>query len=199
MATAPTAEGPSNQVVVLSVLARLGGVERFVDIEELTLAAFEAAPGRFGWRTRPKLPSPERVRWALVHANQRDVELVVQSQDGASWRLTAEGVRFVKEHASEMQRTHGIAPMTGKETGRAVERVAQLRRHLVFRAYLQGSPVSDRPRHEIADLLLAPPDAPKQLVLRRVDAAKAQATAIDDREIENFLDQVEREVVRQWS
>src|SRR6266542_2671687 len=97
-------EGPTNQVVALSVLANLGGATHFVDIEEITLAAFELAPARYSWRTRPKLPSPERVRWALVHANQKtdNIPLVVQSNDGTSWKLTSEGVAFARAHADEM-------------------------------------------------------------------------------------------------
>lgn len=198
---ATAGEGPTNQVVALSVLANLGGASRFVDIEEITLTAFELAPARYSWRTRPKLPSPERVRWALVHANQKsdNVPLVVQSKDGTSWKLTSEGVAFARAHAEEMNRAKLAPPKGGKEAGRASERVAQVRKHPLFRAYQQGAVVVERPRHEIADLLICPPDSPQSFMLRRVDSAQAAAADIDDDEVGVFLQTVESAVRRLWS
>jgi hypothetical protein len=198
---AAQAEGPTNQVVALSVLASLGGAQRFVDIEEITLAAFTLAPARYSWRTRTDLPSPERVRWALVHANQKSdkVPLVVQSNDGSSWKLTAEGVAFTQEHAGEMTRAKMAPPRSGKDAGRAAERVSAIRKHLLFRAYQQGGSIAERPRHELADLLICPPDSPLAFVLRRVDAAKAAALDVDDDEVSVFLQGLEAEVRRQWS
>ncbi len=198
---AASVEGPTNQVVALSVLASLDGASRFVDIEEITLAAFKVAPARYSWRTRTELPSPERVRWALVHANQKSdkVPLVVQSKDGTSWKLTAEGVAFARAHAEEMTRAKLAPPKGGREAGRASERVSQIRKHPLFRAYQQGSAVAERPRHELADLLVCPPDSPESFVMRRVDAAKAAALDVDDDEISVFLASVSEAVHRLWA
>jgi hypothetical protein len=190
-------DGPTHQVVVLAVLARIGGADRFMDIEELTLAAFEVAPSRFSWRTRPDLPSPENVRWALSHAKQRD--LVAQSMDGQSWKLTAQGVAYVRKHSGDLARANVAPPTAGKDSGRASERVAQLRRHAVYSAYAAGTPVADRERHELADLLVTPPDAPKALVLRKLDSARAAAEVVGDGDVLAFLDYVAKEVVRKWS
>lgn len=191
--------GPTHQTVVLSVLAQLGGSERFVDIEEVTLGAYRIAPSRFSWRTRPDLPSTENVRWALVHAKARDVGLVVQSTDGQSWKLTADGVAFVRKHADDLARANLPPANIGKETGRASERVGQIRRHPLYRDHQQGTPIVDRQRHEIADLLITPPDAPKTLVMRRLDAARAAAEVVHDLDVLRFLDEVAKEVERKWS
>lgn len=190
--------GPTHQAVVLAVLAGIGGSERFVDVEEITLEAFKLAPARFSWRTRKDLPSQENVRWALVHAQHRDTPLAIQSTDRQSWKLSAEGVAFARKHAPDLARANLVPPPVGKETGRASERVAQIRNHAIYRAHEHGTPTADQARHAIADLLITPPDAPKALVLRRLGSARAAAELADDAEVLGFLDELRGEVERKW-
>jgi len=47
----------NNGDLLLWALYTVGGAERWVDVEEIYLAAFRLAPARLAWRTRPDLPN----------------------------------------------------------------------------------------------------------------------------------------------
>ena len=197
------AESVSNVVVVMTVLDRLGGAERFVDIEEVALEAFKLAPDRFGWRTRRDLPSWERVRTAFVHANQearsRGIGPVLFSnQEGEGWRLTAQGVKYARENTWKVQ----AAPTEGRPMrrgGASVSRVRQIRNHPAFSRFMHGTPVAEIERYQLAEVLLCPPDSPVAAVIRKVATAEAAAADVGDKEVQRFLGEVEKEVERKWS
>lgn len=199
----PPSVDVSNVVLALAALERLGGAERYIDIEAVTLEAYRMAPDRFSWRTRRDYPSWERVRTAFVHANQQEQKraggsLVVSNTDGSAWKLTAEGVAFVRNHTA---RIAGPIAKGGppRRTGRLVERVRGIRRHRAFRNFVNGTAVADIPRYELAELLLCPPDSPREAVRRKLDAAKAAAVNVGDDEVRRFLEEVQKEVGRKWS
>ncbi len=75
----------------------------------------------------------------------------------------------------------------------------EIRRHRAFRNFLNGTAVADIPRHELAELLLCPPDSPRETVRRKLDAAKAAAVNVGDDEVRRFLEEVHKEVDRKWS
>jgi hypothetical protein len=191
------AEDPqSNVVIVLQVLDDLGGAEGYVDIEKVALRAYELAPDRFSWRTTP-LPSWERVRTAFVHANQRArrqglAPLAVSNKSGDAWRLTSEGLLWSRA-------TPRAPSFTGKRSGKSLARVRDLRRHRVFMRYLHGTPVSEFERFELADLLICPPDSSGDVVLRKLDAARAAAADLGDQELRQFLDAIGSEVGNKWT
>ena len=188
--------------VALQVLDRLGGAERFVDIEEVAAEAFAIAPDRFGWRTRA-WASWERVRTAFVHANQEArrrgrPSVVISSRDGDAWRLTADGVRAARE-ASDLSPGGACAPVPRRGARRSLERIRQIRKHTAFLRFAHGTPVSDLERFVIADLLLCPPDSSLAAALRKVDKAKAAAIDAEDQDVIEFLGAVEAEVQATWS
>lgn len=187
--------------VALAALDQLGGTTRYVDIEELTLAAFEAAPQLFRWRTRRDYPSPEKVRMALVHANegaqkQGSQPLVISNKVGLAWRLTSAGVAFVATKAAPAT---GARRRTRNPASPTARRVRDLRRHDLFARWQQSRDIGDAPRHELADLLLSPPDSPAGTIFRKLDVARVAAADIDDSEVTEFLDAVANEVTHKWS
>ena len=193
----------SNVLLALAALEHLGGAEHYVDIENVTLEAYRIAPDRFSWRTRRDYPSWERVRTAFVHANQKEQKregglLVVSNTDGSSWKLTANGVAFVRKYAARIE---GLAAKgrPKRRSGKSAERVRQIRRHRAFQAFKHGTPVADMARHQLADILLCPPDSPQEGVRRKLDAAKAAAVDVDDGEVGRFLEELGKEVEHKWS
>lgn len=194
----------SNVVLALSALDQVGGSVKFVDIEDVALEAFKIAPDRFGWRTRKEFPSWERVRTAFVHANQSQQRrtapvLVVSNTDGSAWRLTAEGVAFVRENAAKTEKLTGHKRARASSSSPSGRRVREIRKHRVFTKFAHGTPISEVARFELADLLACPPDSPMSAVKRKVDQARAAAVDVDDVEVVEFLGEVAKEVQRQWS
>jgi hypothetical protein len=194
----------SNVLLALAALDHLGGATKFVDIEDVAIEAFKVAPDRFGWRTKKEYPSWERVRTAFVHANQSEqrrgaTALVISDTEGSSWKLTADGVTFVRKNAAK------TAAATGRKRSRAGaaspsgRRTREIRRHSAFTRFLQGASVSDIERYELAEVLVCPPDSSAALVMRKLDVARAAALDVDDADVLRFLTEIAREVGRKWS
>lgn len=182
--------------IALAALERLGGASRHVDIEELAIEAYRSAPQLFRWRTRREYPSPEKVRMALVHANERRSEpLVVSNPKGLAWRLTSAGVAFVGVGSA----TTGVARSSASPSSPSGRRVREIRRHPAFVKFAHGTPIAEIERYQLADLLLCPPDSSAVAVMRKADAARAAALDIDDHDVERFLGELMKEVERKWS
>jgi hypothetical protein len=190
----------SNVALVLSALHQLGGGEKFIDIEEVAISAFQLSPRRFAWRTRRDLPSWERVRTAFVHANQQERRrgrppLVIQNTTGTAWRLTADGVAFVQSNA---QRLGGPVP-DQRRTGKSAERVRRIRGHTTFLAFSNGTPIEDLKRYQLADLLLCPPDSSIDSVRRKLDTARAAALEQRDGAVTKFLAYLDKVLTEKWA
>jgi hypothetical protein len=63
--TAPPNQTANNQDVFIWSLYQLGGADRSIEVEDIYLKAFDIAPARLGWRTRPDLPDYKKVAKAL--------------------------------------------------------------------------------------------------------------------------------------
>ena len=140
---------------------------------------------------------------ALTHANQNEQERgglpFVVSKGDSAWRLTAEGVAFVRENAPRIEAATGRARPAPSKSSPSSRRVREIRNHPAYVKFVRGSPVGDLARHEIADLLLCPPDASARSVQRKVDAAKAAAVDVGDEDLRGFLESVGKEVDQKWS
>ncbi len=194
----------TNVALALAVLDQLGGATKFVDIEEVAVAAFKLAPDRFGWRTKKEYPSWERVRIAFVHANQNEQKrtggaLVIQSKEGTAWKLSALGVEFVRENAARTEKATGRRRPASSAASASGRRVKEIRRHSAFSRFTHGTPVAEIERFELADLLMCPPDSSMVAVERKVDAARAAAVDAGDELVARFLGEVAKEVGRKWS
>lgn len=194
----------SNVILVLAALDQLGGATKFVDIEEVTLEAFKVAPDRFGWRTKKQYPSWERVRSAFVHANQNEQRhgakpLVISDTEGEAWKLTSEGVAFVRDNATKVESVTGRKRAPASAASPSGRRVREIKKHPAYAKFAHGTAVADIERYELADLLLCPPDSSAGVVLRKVDSARAAAVDADDKDVLRFLGEVAKEVGRKWS
>jgi hypothetical protein len=74
----------TNSDVFLWALYELGGADEFVDVEAAFFRAFELAPLRLSWRTRPDLPDLKKCSKALRDAENRKPRLLVK--EGADKR-----------------------------------------------------------------------------------------------------------------
>jgi hypothetical protein len=194
----------SNVVLALAALDRLGGGAKFVDIEDVALEAYKGAPDRFGWRTKKQYPSWERVRTAFVHANQNEQRrganpLVISDTDGSAWKLTYEGVSFVRDNAAKAEAVTGQRRAPVSAAGPAGRRVREIRKHPAFNKFVHGTAVADIERYELADLLVCPPDTSAAFVRRKINSATAAATDVDDKVVLQFLAELANEVERKWS
>ena len=122
-------QGIPKAEIFVWALFRLGGASKFVDVEEVYVAAFELAPLQFCWRTRRDLPDLKKCSKALRDAEARTPPLLAKSSDRYKRQLTPEGFRWVEENQTrlEAELERGASPRPTRNTQktsdvRAVER-----------------------------------------------------------------------------
>lgn len=168
----------------LLALYRLGGAEQMVDLEHVAVEAWKLEPQLFKWR-HYDYPSVEVCRMAFRHGNEKSNEpLVIPGDAGKKRRLTAAGVRRVREFQHERE----IAP--APDATRPVSRdLLRMEKH----------PAVDRWRHEgvssltvydLADLLNFQPGSPRRVVEDRIRMTSGSAERWQRQELLSFLAEV---------
>lgn len=105
----------NNDDLLVWALHLLGGAERWVDVEELYLKAFELAPARLSWRTRPDLPDYKKCAKALqaVESPKGSNHHGLLAKNGSyERRLTIDGLRWCEEHQEQLSHLYlgGVVP-----------------------------------------------------------------------------------------
>lgn len=104
----------------------LGGHERWVDVEEMYLKAFELAPARLSWRTRSDIPDYKKCAKALQELEdaKRSEHLGLLVKQGSYLRkLTDSGYRWCESYETTLSKLYsgGFVPSAlSQEAGRAI-------------------------------------------------------------------------------
>ena len=131
----PASGTHNNPDLLLWAFYLLNAADRWVDVEEAYLKAFELAPARLSWRTRPELPHFHKCASAL-HAIENETSsdhlglIVKNGSHGRSYerRLTADGVRWCEEHQTLLSDLYsdGIVPShAGQDDARRIRLIQQ--------------------------------------------------------------------------
>lgn len=111
--TAPASVEANNNDVFMWAVYLLGGESRQVDVEDIYFTAFELAPARLGWRTRPDVPNFKKTAKAL-QAIEAVTHVGLLQKLGANFRrLTPDGARWINENKGILQSLYS--------SGKAVE------------------------------------------------------------------------------
>jgi len=152
----------NNDDLLVWALHLLGGAERWVDVEELFLKAFELAPARLSWRTRPDLPDYKKCAKALqsVENPKRSDHLGLFSKNGPyERRLTFDGLRWCEEHQELLSRLYqgGVVPSATRQDD--ARRIRSLMSSDAFRLWADTSELTC-PLGELADAFRCLADSP---------------------------------------
>lgn len=83
-------------------LFQCGGDGRVVDTEDVAVAAFKLAPGRFAWRKYPEQINIELVRVSLSDAKKAEKGELVEGSGNTGWSLSPKGLEWAKEAAKRV-------------------------------------------------------------------------------------------------
>ena len=127
----PAVKTHNNPDLLLWAFYLLNAADRWVDVEEAYLKAFELAPARLSWRTRPELPHFHKCASAL-HAIENKTSsdhlgLIVKNGPHER-RLTVDGVRWCEEHQTLLSDLYsdGIVPSaTNQDDARRIRLIKQ--------------------------------------------------------------------------
>src|SRR2546426_3027217 len=163
-----------NSDVFLWALFELGGADEFVDVEAVFIRAFELAPLRLSWRTRPDLPDLKKCSKALRDAEGRKPPLLVK-QGPEMRRLTVEGQRWIEDNFDRLAQALGQDKVIQAPRTRVPSRlVSQALQSPVFAAWREtGAITSDKWR--VAEMLRCSPDSPSSVFRNRLETLRGAA------------------------
>lgn len=184
---------PAEQL--LWTLHRIGGAERWVDVEELYLAAYQAWPARYGWRTRPDLPDYKKCAKALqdLEDPKRSALSGFTLKDGRYLRrLSPHGLNWCERHAEALSARYGavLGSAQRQDDGR------------LLKDLVASEAFARHGRDEGAELdlwVLAEafrclPDSPKSTWGARFADARRAARRNERDDVERFIDRAEQRI-----
>jgi hypothetical protein len=119
----------ANNEIFLWALYLLGGIDRKVDVEDIYLKAFELAPLRLGWRTRPDIPNFKKAHHALSDVeNRAGIGFLIKL--GANYRqLSPQGAAWIEENHTKMEELFSgdtkVAAAQKSDTSRLARKLQQ--------------------------------------------------------------------------
>ena len=178
-----------NPEIIAFALFDLGGVGAFVDIEEVFFRAYEIAPERFGWHSKP-IANYKSLSKALRDFEGSHPGLMMKTADGLARQLTAEGVDWIN---SNMVRYRFVLTVPGANppTRRPSQRILnEIQQHPMLRRLLDGAEDVEISRYEAADMLLCTPDSRPAVWRERLETYQSAAADSDRRDIVRLLDRL---------
>lgn len=172
-------------------LYELGGVGKFVDIENLFMRCYELAPERFKWRNY-EFPNYKILSKALRDFEERHSGLLIKTPDGLQRQLSAEGIKWVRRKLPVYEKLMS-AEVREPPTRRPSQRILNdLSNNELFLKYKAGSRLAAT-KYEIADMLLCSPDSPNLIWKERLETFRSAAEISHRSDLVEFLYLIQEE------
>jgi hypothetical protein len=169
-----------------------GGYERWLDVEELYLKAFELAPARLGWRTRGDLPDYKKCAKALqeVEDPKRSAHLGLFLKNGRYLRkLSDSGHEWCHTYSHILMVLYGGGLVPAPQTSVSTQALSTLKRSPAYTEYLKSGDVSCE-MWMLAEALQCLPDSPRAVWLARLDQVSSTLRVSDDKQAASFVKKV---------
>jgi hypothetical protein len=185
-------EPVTNSDVFLWALYELGGADEFVDVEEAFIKAFELAPLRLSWRTRPDLPDLKKCSKALRDAEGREPRLLVKK--GAEMRrLTVEGQQWIEENFDRLaEALGGDGGVRAPRTRVPSRLVSQALQSSVFTIWRETQTITSE-KWRVAEMLRCSPDSSHTVFRDRLETLRAAANSAGRRDALEFFNKLAAE------
>jgi hypothetical protein len=186
---APSSEHNNADLIVWACYAA-GGYERWIDVEELYLKAFELGPTRLAWRTRPDLPDYKKCAKALqeIEDEKRSDHLGLFLKQGRYTRkLSDDGLKWCESYKSLLEGLYGggfVPSQSGSEMARVIGTVESSD---AFQAYRKSGAIEVE-LWELADALQCLPSSSHDVWMARLDKLRLAADMNGRQDIGKFVD-----------
>ena len=166
-----------------------GGYERWLDVEELYLKAFELAPARLSWRTRPDLPDYKKCNRIFEVSDPtrgKNLQRLVLKQGKYMCKLSEEGYAWCNQYESILQSLYkgGVVPTA------AVQEASRLIRYVEntdgYKKFMSSGTV-DSPLWELAESFQCMVDSEESVWIGRFDQLVAFAEKNGRDDIKKFV------------
>lgn len=182
-----TPEPTTNSDVFLWALFELGGADAFVDVEDVFLRAFELAPMRLSWRTRPDIPDLKKCSKALQYLEATTPGLLVK-QGSDFRRLTVDGQQWIENNLDRLAAALGSRQVVQPPRARFSSRlVSEATRSDAFQQWTTDSGLSEE-KWKFAELLRCAPDSSRAIWRDRLETLRSAAYSGGRTDLLDFLD-----------
>ena len=170
-AIAPPSITHNNSDLTVYACYLAGGYERWLDVEELYLKAFELAPARLSWRTRPDLPDYKKCNRIFEVSDPtrgKHLQRLVLKQGKYMCKLSEEGYAWCIKYESVLQSLYkgGVVPSAAvQEASRLIRYVENTDGFKKFR--LSGA--VEAPLWELAETFQCMVDSEESVWIGRFD------------------------------
>ena len=180
-----SAEPVTNSDVFLWALYELGGADDFVDVEDAFIKAFELAPLRLSWRTRPDLPDLKKCSKALRDAEGREPRLLV-TKGAEMRRLTVEGQQWIEENFDRLAEALGGDGVRAPRTRVPSRLVSQALQSSVFAMWAETRTITSE-KWRVAEMLRCSPDSSHTVFRDRLETLRGAAYSAGRNDALEFL------------
>lgn len=174
-----------------------GGYERWLDVEELYLKAFELAPARLAWRTREDLPDYKKCAKALqeVEDPKRSAHLGLFLKNGRYLRkLSDDGNEWCNTYRHILTVLYGGGLVPAPQTAVTTQALSALKRSQAYKEFLKSEDVSCE-LWMLAEALQCLPDSPRAIWLARLDQVSSALRVTDDQKVASFVKNARSRIV----
>lgn len=182
--TAPPSSEANNTDVFMWAVHLLGGAEKQVDVEDIYFKAFELAPNRLGWRTRPNVPNFKKTAKALQEIEAKSHVGLLQKLGPNNRRLTPQGVAWITKYKHILEKVYASAATIPAARSSNIEvKRREIIASPVWAMFQQGKAIGIT---ELAYILNCSPAAPSSVWLDRLADLDLVANGSGSSDLQNF-------------
>lgn len=192
----PPSHNHNNPDLLVWACFRAGGFERWLDVEELYLKAFELGPQRLAWRTRPDIPDYKKCAKALQELEdpKRSDHLGLFLKNGRYARKLSEaGLNWCTSNAVLLEQLYGSGKVLPQSTSDSSRTVAHLERSEAFKLF-QTSSFSTIETWLIAEAIQCLPDSSPSVWSASLDRVQSVAVACKRDDISEFVTEARKRI-----
>jgi hypothetical protein len=185
--TNPPSTAANNQDVFIWALFVLGGSDREIDVEGIYLKAFEMAPARLGWRTRPDLPDYKKASKALQSVEAKTHVGLVHRTHANARKLTANGVAWVEMYRKVFEQVYSRGPVAAANTNVHEKRRKSLQESKAWSTWNNDGSLD---LFKLSEALTCSPGSPVAIWKSRVEEVSRAGNVLQDKDLIRFADAI---------
>jgi hypothetical protein len=185
--TSPPSTTANNQDVFIWALFVLGGSDREIDVEDIYLKAFDMAPARLGWRTKPELPDYKKTSKALQSVEAKTHVGLVHKTHANARKLTASGVAWVEMYRDVFEQVYSRGPVAAANTNAHEKRRKSIQESKAWKLWSKDGSLD---LFKLSEALTCSPGSPVAIWKSRVEEVSRAGNVLQDKELIRFADAI---------
>lgn len=185
--TNPPSTTANNQDVFIWALFVLGGSDREIDVEDIYLRAFEMAPARLGWRTKPELPDYKKTSKALQSVEAKTHIGLVHRTHANARKLTANGVAWVEMYRKVFEQVYSKGPVAAASTNFHEKKRKNLKESKAWGGWIANGNLEIL---KLSEALTCSPASPFAIWKSRAEEVSRAGQVLQDQDLMRFADAV---------